>query len=250
MTDNRMALLEMAEKAGSTDFLRDRVREVVHDLMEAEVASQCGAARHERNEARTDQRNGYRTRRWETRLGSMERQIPRLRHASALPSLLEPRRATEQALTAVVQEAYIQGVSTRSVDELAQAAGMTGISSSQVSRLCASIDERVSAFLERPIEGHWPYSWLDATYVKARETGRIVTKACVLAVGVNTEGRREVAALPRALDARRARVGGGKTVTARTGQARPVLGGHWVAGKQARWCSAGAVTPGLAARAS
>jgi len=195
MTDNRMALLEMAEKAGSTDFLRDLVREIVHELMEAEVESQCGAGRHERSEARSDQRNGYRRRQWDTRLGSMELSIPRLRHASYLPSFLEPRRATEQALTAVVQEAYIQGVSTRSVDELVQAAGMTGISSSQVSRLCASIDERVSAFLERPIEGHWPYLWLDATYVKARESGRVVTKACVLAVGVNTEGRREVLGL-------------------------------------------------------
>ncbi len=126
---------------------------------------------------------------------SKDLSIPRLRHASYLPGFLEPRRAAEQALTAVVQEAYIQGVSTRSVDDLVQAAGMTGISSSQVSRLCQGIDERVSAFLERPIEGHWPYLWLDATYVKARAHGRIVTKACVLAVAVNTEGRREVLGL-------------------------------------------------------
>ncbi|MDZ7748922.1 MAG: IS256 family transposase [Halofilum sp. (in: g-proteobacteria)] len=195
MTDNRMALLEMAEKAGETDFLRDLIREVVEELMEAEVDSRCGAGRHERSEARADQRNGYRSRRWDTRVGSMELSIPRLRHASYLPGFLEPRRAAEQALTAVVQEAYIQGVSTRSVDALVQAAGMTGISSSQVSRLCASIDERVSAFLARPIEGEWPYLWLDATYVKAREGGRVVTKACVLAVGVNAAGRREVLGL-------------------------------------------------------
>lgn len=195
MTNDRMALLEMAEKAGETDFLRDLVREVVHELMEAEVDSRCGAGRHERSEERADQRNGYRTRQWDTRVGSMELSIPRLRHASYLPSFLEPRRATEQALTAVVQEAYIQGVSTRSVDELVQAAGMTGISKSQVSRLCEGIDERVTTFLERPIEGHWPYLWLDATYVKAREHGRVVSQACVIAVGVNAEGRREVLGL-------------------------------------------------------
>ncbi|MQM40192.1 IS256 family transposase [wastewater metagenome] len=195
MTEDRMALLAMAEKAGETDFLRDLVREVVHELMEAEVESLCGAGRHERSGERTDQRNGYRSRRWDTRVGSMELSIPRLRHASYLPGFLEPRRAAEQALTAVVQEAYIQGVSTRSVDELVRAAGMTGISSSQVSRLCESIDERVGAFLRRPIEGQWPYLWLDATYVKAREGGRVVSKACVLAVAVNTEGRREVLGL-------------------------------------------------------
>lgn len=195
MTEDRMALLQMAEKAGDTDFLRDLVREVVQELMEAEVDSLCGASRHERSAQRRDRRNGYRARRWDTRVGSMELSIPRLRHANYLPGFLEPRRATEQALTAVVQEAYIQGVSTRSVDELVRAAGMTGISSSQVSRLCQTIDERVHAFLERPIEGYWPYLWLDATYVKAREQGRIVTKACVLAVAVNTEGRREVLGL-------------------------------------------------------
>ena len=195
MTEDRMALLAMAEKAEETDFLRDLVREVVQELMEAEVDSRCGAGRHERSAERVDSRNGYRTRRWDTRVGSMELSIPRLRHASYLPGFLEPRRAAEQALTAVVQEAYIQGVSTRSVDELVRAAGMTGISSSQVSRLCQGIDERVSAFLERPIEGRWPYLWLDATYVKAREGGRVVSKACVLAVAVNTEGRREVLGL-------------------------------------------------------
>jgi len=195
MTEDRMALLAMAEKAGETDFLRQLVREVLQELMEAEVEGLCGAGRHERSEQRRDQRNGYRARRWETRVGALELSIPRLRHASYLPGFLEPRRATEQALTAVVQEAYIQGVSTRSVDALVRAAGMTGISSSQVSRLCETIDERVSAFLERPIEGRWPYLWLDATYVKARDGGRVVSKACVLAVAVNTEGRREVLGL-------------------------------------------------------
>lgn len=136
MTDNRMALLEMAEKAGETDFLRDLIREVVQELMEAEVDSRCGAGRHERSEARTDQRNGYRARQWDTRVGSLELSIPRLRHASYLPSFLEPRRATEQALTAVVAEAYIQGVSTRSVDALVQAAGIVvaGLATVRVDR--------------------------------------------------------------------------------------------------------------------
>jgi transposase-like protein len=116
MTDNRMALLEMAENSGETDFLRDLVREVVQELMEAEVSQLCGAQRHERSDERTDQRNGYRSRRWDTRVGSVDVQVPWLRHASYLPSFLEPRRPTEQALVGVVQEAYIQGVSTRSVD--------------------------------------------------------------------------------------------------------------------------------------
>lgn len=195
MANQRMALLEMAEKGGDVDFLRELVREVVQELMESEADSMCGAQRHERSEERTDYRNGYRSRRWDTRVGSMELQVPRLRHANYLPSFLEPRRPTEQALVGVVQEAYIQGVSTRSADELVKAAGMEGISKSQVSRLCQSIDERVQAFLNRPIEGHWPFLWLDATYVKVREHGRVVSKACVIAVGVNTEGRREVLGL-------------------------------------------------------
>jgi transposase-like protein len=190
-----MALLEMAEKGGDTDFLRELVREVVQELMEAEVSERCGAQRHERSNERTDQRNGYRSRRWDTRVGSLDLQIPRLRHANYLPSFLEPRRPTEQALVGVVQEAYIQGVSTRSVDELVKAAGMEGMSSSQVSRLCQQIDERVQAFLKRPIEGNWPFLWLDATYVKVRDQGRVVSKACVIAVGVNTDGRREVLGL-------------------------------------------------------
>ncbi len=122
----------------------------------------------------------------------MDLKIPKLRKGSYFPGFLEPRRTAEKALAAVIQEAYIQGVSTRSVDELVKAMGMSGISKSQVSRLCGEIDERVNAFLDRPIEGDWPYLWIDATYVKVREAGRIVSVAVIIAVAVNTDGVREV----------------------------------------------------------
>ena len=125
----------------------------------------------------------------------MELRIPKLRKGSYFPGFLEPRRSAEKALTAVIQEAYVHGVSTRSVDELVQAMGCSGVSKSQVSRLCGEIDERVQAFLNRPIEGDWPYLWLDATYVKVREQGRIVSVAVTVAVAVNTDGRREVLGL-------------------------------------------------------
>src|SRR5204863_6142204 len=129
---------------------------------------------------------------WETRAGTVELRIPKLRKGSYFPGFLEPRRLMEKALTAVIQESYVHGVSTRSVDDLVQAMGGTGVSKSQVSRLCAEIDERVQAFLHRPIEGDWPYVWLDATYVKVRRDGRIISVAVIIAVGANTDGRREV----------------------------------------------------------
>jgi putative transposase len=156
--------------------------------MEREVEGQTGAAYGEKSPERLAQRKGYRDRIWEARAGAVELRIPKLRKSSYFPGFLEPRRMAEEALTAVVQEAYVQGVSTRSVDDLVQAMGMTGISKSQVSRLCGEIDDKVKAFLVRPIEGDWPHLWIDATYVKVRQNGRIVS----FAVGVNSDGRREV----------------------------------------------------------
>jgi putative transposase len=144
-------------------------------LMELEAESLCGAAYGERSAERRNHRNGYRDRDWETRAGSVELRIPKLRRGSYYPGFLEPRRTAEKALTAVIQEAYIQGISTRSVDDLVRALGMEGVSKSQVSRLCSEIDERVGAFLSRPIEGEWPYLWLDATYVRVRRDHRIVS---------------------------------------------------------------------------
>jgi transposase-like protein len=160
--------------------------------MEMEVGARTGAAYGHKDPDRLVSRNGYRVRDWDTRAGTVELQIPKLRKGSYFPGFLEPRRMTEKALTAVIQEAYIQGISTRSVDDLVKAMGMDGISKSQVSRLCEDIDTRVNAFLERPLEGDWPYMWIDATYVKTRQNGSIVSVAVIIAVGVNTDGRREV----------------------------------------------------------
>ena len=161
-------------------------------LMELEVESKTGAGYGEKSAERLAQRNGYRDRLWETRAGTVELRIPKLRQGIYFPAFLDPRRLAEKALTAVVQEAYVHGVSTRSVDDLVKAMGMTGISKSQVSRLCEEIDDKVKVFLGRPIEGDWPYLWIDATYLKVRHSGRIVSVAVIIAVGVNGDGRREV----------------------------------------------------------
>lgn len=192
MTDDRMALREMLEKGSDASLLREMIGFAAQRLMELEVGEVTGAAHGERSPDRLVQRNGYRDRDWQTRAGTVELRIPKLRRGSYFPAFLEPRRTAEKALTAVIQEAYVHGVSTRSVDDLVRAMGMEGISRSQVSRLCAEIDERVRDFLARPIEGEWPYLWLDATYVKVREAGRIVPVAVTIAVGVNADGRREV----------------------------------------------------------
>src|SRR4051794_1876564 len=192
MTDEMMNLRTLLEKSSDTDLLREMIGFTAQRLMELEVAGLTGAAHGERNPERINQRNGYRDRPWETRAGTVELRIPKLRKGSYFPGFLEPRRLAEKALTAVVQEAYVHGVSTRSVDDLVKAMGMTGISKSQVSRLCEEIDDKVKAFLNRPIEGDWPYLWIDATYVKVRESGRIVSVAVIVAVGVNSDGRREV----------------------------------------------------------
>lgn len=191
-TKPTMALAELSEKGADTDLLREMIRYVAQRMMDMDVESLCAAAYGERSLERLNSRNGYRERAWETRAGTMDLKIPKLRRGSYFPSFLEPRRTAEKALAAVIQEAYVQGVSTRSVDELVKAMGMSGISKSQVSRLCTEIDERVNAFLSRPIEGDWPYLWIDATYVKVREAGRIVSVAVIIAVAVNTEGMREV----------------------------------------------------------
>ena len=192
MTDDKIALRELLEKGSDTTFLREMIGFAAERLMALETDTLCGAGPGERSAERTNQRNGYRDRDWQTRAGTVELRIPKLRHGSYFPGFLEPRRMAEKALTAVIQEAYIQGVSTRSVDDLVKALGMEGISKSQVSRLCGEIDERVHAFLARPIEGDWPYVWLDATYVKVRRDHQIVSVAIIVAVGVNTDGRREV----------------------------------------------------------
>jgi putative transposase len=192
MTDEMMTLRTLLEKSSDAELLREMIGFTAQRLMELEVEGVTGAALGERSPDRVNQRNGYRDRSWETRAGTVELRIPKLRKGSYFPAFLEPRRMAEKALTAVVQEAYVHGVSTRSVDDLVQAMGMSGISKSQVSRLCAEIDEKVKAFLARPIEGDWPYLWIDATYVKVRQNGRIVSVAVIVAVGVNSDGRREV----------------------------------------------------------
>jgi putative transposase len=191
-TKANIALAELVEKGAEPDLLREMIQYVAQRMMEMDAEGLCAAAYAERSPERLNSRNGYRDRLWETRAGSVDLKIPKLRKGSYFPGFLEPRRTAEKALAAVIQEAYIQGVSTRSVDELVKTMGMTGISKSQVSRLCTEIDERVNAFLERPIEGDWPYLWIDATYLKVRQAGRIVSVAAIIAVAVNTDGVREI----------------------------------------------------------
>jgi transposase-like protein len=195
MTDEMMNLQTLLEKSSDAELLREMIGFAAQRLMALEVEGLTGAAHGERRPDRLNHRNGYRDRLWETRAGTVELRLPKLRKGSYFPGFLEPRRMAEKALTAVIQEAYVQGVSTRSVDDLVKAMGMSGISKSQVSRLCGEIDDKVKAFLNRPLEGDWPYVWLDATYLKVRHDGRIVSVAVIIAVGVNSAGRREVLGL-------------------------------------------------------
>ncbi|WP_186393917.1 MULTISPECIES: IS256 family transposase [unclassified Pannonibacter] len=192
MTDDMMNLRSLVEKSADADLLREMIGFAAEKLMALEVSTKTGAGYGEKNSFQLVQRNGYRERDWETRAGTVELRIPKLRTGSYFPSFLEPSRMAEKTLTAVIQEAYIQGVSTRSVDDLVKALAMSGISKSQVLRLCEEIDEKVKAFLERPVEDEWPYLWIDATYLKVRHGGRIVSVAVIIAVAVNTDGRREV----------------------------------------------------------
>jgi putative transposase len=192
----RIGLQKLLRKAmidQDADFLKEGVRALSQALMEMEVEEYVGAARHERSPGRTGQRNGYRERSWDTRVGTVELKVPRVRDGGYFPSLLEPRRRAERALSAVVQEAYVHGVSTRKVDDLVKALGMSGISKSRVSELCEELDEEVERFRSRPLEGSYPYVWVDATYVKARQDGRVASTAVVIAVGVKAQtGEREV----------------------------------------------------------
>ncbi len=195
MTEPTIALMEYLRQMGldgDADFLREGVRLMSQLLMELEVEEMTGAGRYERTPERVNQRNGYRHRRWETRVGEIPLRIPKLRKRSYFPSLLEPRRRAEKALFAVVQEAYVKGVSTRKVDELLQALGLTGIDKSKVSRMCQELDELVEAFRNSPLEGEYPYLWLDAIYLKVRQNHRIVNQAVVIAIGVRETGERQV----------------------------------------------------------
>jgi putative transposase len=193
MAEDRMTLADVLGKEDAAgDLLREAVCWLVQQLMEGEVSAQIGAGRYERTAERVAQRNGYRSRAWDTRLGTLELKIPKLRAGSYFPSWLEPRRRAEQALTAVIAEAYVQGVSTRKVEALVQALGIGGISKSEVSRLCASLDEQVEAFRTRRLDAEYPYLWLDARYEHVREDGRVVSMAVVVADGVRADGVREV----------------------------------------------------------
>src|ERR1035437_4086717 len=196
MAEDRMALLETLRKATADSdvvLLREGVRVLAQAIMEAEVTELTGLPKGERDpERRLTSRNGYRERRWDTRVGSVELAIPRVRDGSYFPSLLEPRRRAERALLAVIQEAYVLGVSTRRVDDLVQSLGITGISKSEVSRICAALDAEVETFRSRPLVEAYPYVFLDATYLKVREAGRVVSMAAMVATGVAMSGERRV----------------------------------------------------------
>jgi transposase-like protein len=177
---------------GDIDFLKEAAQVVTQLLMEHEVERVVGAGHYERSEARRNYRNGHRPRKWDTRLGTLELYIPKLRQGSYFPSFLEPYHRAEEALVAVIQEAYVHGVSTRKVDELVRRLGLDGVDKSTVSRLCARLDHEVLVFKQRPLSQGVCYLWLDASYLKVREGGRVLSWALVLALGVREDGYREV----------------------------------------------------------
>jgi len=198
VASDRVSLLEALRKAamdGDSDFLRQSAEMVAQALIELEAGYRIGADKHERTPERSTYRNGYRERVWDTRVGRLGLRIPKLREGSFFPELLRPRRRSEKALLAVIQEAYVHGVSTRRMDDLVKALGLEGISKSEVSRVCQALDEGVRAFLCRRIDHPVPYVWLDATYVKVRDAGRVVSMALVVAIGVRSDGTREVLGL-------------------------------------------------------
>ena len=195
MTDITMALMELFRKHEldiDSDFLREGVEIMMQMLIELEAGEKIGANRYERSPERITHRNGYRTRMWETRVGEIPLQIPKLREGSYFPSLLEPRKRSEHALLAVIQQAYVLGVSTRKVDELVQALGLKGMDKSKVSRICKGLDELVQDFRQRPLEEEYPYVWLDALYLKVRQNHRVVSLAVVIAVAVTNQGQRTI----------------------------------------------------------
>jgi transposase-like protein len=198
MAETTFPLSELMDKLSGEeqgDFLRELLDFAVHRLMELDVTARIGAEPYERSESRVTQRNGYRSRRWDTRVGSMELRIPRLRQGAYFPPFLEPRRRSERALVSVIQEAYVHGVSTRRVEDLVQAMGMNGISKSEVSRMTSELDQMVTAFRERPLEKRYPYLWLDGTYHRVRTNGQVISQALILAIAVSEEGKREVLGL-------------------------------------------------------
>lgn len=193
--NRNVSLLDLLHQMGmdeDADFLRDGAQLLTQRLIELEATERIGAERYERTSERSTYRNGYRDRPWETRVGKLDLKIPKVREGTFFPSFLEPRKMAEKAILSVVQEAYIHGVSTRKVDDLVRALGLDGIDKSEVSRIARELDEEVNLFLNRPIEGPYPYLWLDATYLKVRSDHRVVSKALVIALGVKMTGEREI----------------------------------------------------------
>jgi putative transposase len=200
MAEDRMmtAADVVAELMGGEhgDLLRDAIALVCREVMDAEICAEVGAGHGERSPERTAHRNGYRPRAWETRVGEIELLIPKKRSGPAyFPSFLEPRRRSEQAIVAFVLEAYVNGVSTRKVDRLVEQLGIHGMDKDRVSRLCRALDEQVELFRQRPLDGTYPYLWLDAKQLKVRDQGHVRSKAAVIAYAVHESGSREIIGL-------------------------------------------------------